>query len=87
MKKLRSQPVRKIIIPSTTFLLLDCRTQARPQLDDLAQRVESQATWEDLILPEKTKSLLQELASQVRQRAKLYQKWGLAKRSGCGIEL
>ncbi len=62
-----------------------CRTQARPQLDDLAQRVESQATWEDLILPEKTKSLLQELASQVRQRAKVYQKWGLAKRSVRGL--
>lgn len=62
-----------------------CRTQARPQLDDLAQRVESQATWEDLILPEKTKTLLQELASQVRQRGKVYQQWGLGKVSGRGL--
>ncbi len=62
-----------------------CRTQARPQLDDLAQRVESQATWEDLILPEKIKTVLQQLASQVRQRAKVYQQWGLASSSGRGL--
>ncbi|MGC1246145.1 MAG: ATP-binding protein, partial [Spirulinaceae cyanobacterium] len=72
-------------IPLAEQLWNFCRTQARPQLDDLAQRVESQATWEDLILPEKTKSTLQELASQVRQRAKVYQKWGLAKRSSRGL--
>lgn len=62
-----------------------CRTQARPQLDDLAQRVESKASWEDLILPEKIKTVLQQLASQVRQRAKVYQKWGLASGSGRGL--
>ncbi|HLP89362.1 MAG TPA: hypothetical protein VK184_12320 [Nostocaceae cyanobacterium] len=27
-----------------------CRTQARPSLDDLAQRIESNTTWKDLII-------------------------------------
>ncbi|MFN6066247.1 MAG: ATP-binding protein, partial [Pseudanabaena sp.] len=32
-----------------------CRSQSRPRLDELAQSVETAATWEDLILPAKEK--------------------------------
>ncbi|MDY6784634.1 MAG: ATP-binding protein, partial [Cyanobacteriota bacterium] len=35
-----------------THLWNTCRTQARPQLDELAQPIEPTASWEDLILPE-----------------------------------
>ena len=28
-----------------------CRMQARPRLDDLAQRIEPAASWDDLVLP------------------------------------
>ncbi len=62
-----------------------CRSQARPQLDDLAQRISSEAQWDDLIVPQKVKRLLQELLTQVRQRATVYQQWGLAKGSGRGL--
>ena len=30
-----------------------CRLQARPRLDNLAQRIVPRATWEDLVLPER----------------------------------
>ena len=38
------------------------RMQARPQLDDLAQRIEPVATWDDLVLPEPQRGTLREIA-------------------------
>ena len=37
-------------------------------MDELAQRIDTNATWEDLILPEKEKQVLQECYAQVKQR-------------------
>src|SRR5262249_7746945 len=62
-----------------------CRTQARPQLDDLAQRIEPAATWNDLVLPEHQKHVLREIAIHVRQRAKVYEQWGFAAASSRGL--
>ena len=53
-----------------------CRTQARPRLDELAQRIDSSATWDDLILPELQKEVLQDLWQQLQHRAKVYHDWG-----------
>lgn len=55
-----------------------CRAQARPRLDDLAQRVESNATWDDLVLPEAQKRVLREIAIQVRHRMTVYERWGFS---------
>lgn len=62
-----------------------CRNMARERLNDLAQRIEPTATWEDLILPDKEKNMLLEIAAQVRQRVKVYQEWGLAGKSQRGL--
>jgi ATP-dependent 26S proteasome regulatory subunit len=62
-----------------------CRTQARPRLDDLAQRIEPVATWEDLVLPESQLQTLHEIAAHVRQRAKVYEEWGFAAKSARGL--
>lgn len=64
-----------------------CRMQARPRLEDLAQRIESAASWEDLILPEQQIQILQEMLVQLRQRGKVYEEWGFAskERKGLGI--
>jgi len=62
-----------------------CRQQARPRLEHLAQRIETTATWEDLILPAKEKGILQDLAAQVQQRAKVYEQWGFASKSRRGL--
>ena len=62
-----------------------CRHQARPALDDLAQRLEPAADWDRLILPEAQLSTLRDIAAHVRQRATVYERWGFAGRSNRGL--
>lgn len=54
-----------------------CRQQARPRLDDLAQRIEPTATWDDLILPPRERDLLATIAAHIGQRTLVYEKWGM----------
>jgi hypothetical protein len=61
------------------------RAQARPRLDDLAQRIEPAARWDDLVLPEPQQELLREIATHVRRRATVYDEWGWAARSARGL--
>ena len=58
------------------------RRFARPRMDDLARRVESAATWDDLVLPKQQIDTLKAIAAQVRNRVRVYEQWGFAKRSG-----
>ncbi|WP_045224036.1 ATP-binding protein [Methyloterricola oryzae] len=68
-----------------------CRVQARSRLDQhggemaLAQRIESAATWDDLVLPEAQKQILREIAVHVRQRFKVYETWGFGRKSSRGL--
>jgi hypothetical protein len=62
-----------------------CRTQSRPRLEGLAQRIEPASTWDDLVLPEKEKEMLAQIALQLRQRARVYGAWGFAARSSRGL--
>jgi ATPase family associated with various cellular activities (AAA) len=62
-----------------------CRTQSRPQLDHLATRIETFATWEDLILPAPDLNQLQEIVAHVRHRATVYELWGFAEKSRRGL--
>lgn len=64
-----------------------CRTLGRRQLDDLAQRVEPTSRWEDLILPEHQKVILGQVASHVRNRLKVCDEWGFARKSARGMGL
>jgi hypothetical protein len=61
------------------------RGQARPRLDDLAQRLETTSTWADLVLPAAQLQVLQELSAHVRQRAKVYETWGFGSRGARGL--
>jgi|RhiMetdeSRZDD1v2_1073273.scaffolds.fasta_scaffold28651_1 hypothetical protein len=61
------------------------RSQARPRLEELAQRIEAVATWDDLVLPDHERSLLKEIAVHVRQRATVYESWGFAASSNRGL--
>jgi SpoVK/Ycf46/Vps4 family AAA+-type ATPase len=65
----------------------NCRIQARPGLDKLAERIESKLTWEDLVLPPLQKYTLEQISAHVRQKAKVYENWGFAakNRRGLGI--
>jgi hypothetical protein len=62
-----------------------CRVQARPRLDELAERIESKLSWEDLVLPPLQKEILKEISAHVRQKAKVYEKWGFASKSRRGL--
>ncbi|MBS1912839.1 MAG: ATP-binding protein [Bacteroidetes bacterium] len=62
-----------------------CRLQARPRLDDLAQRIEPAAMWDDLVLPEGALATIREIAAHVRQRMRVYLEWGFARASGRGL--
>lgn len=62
-----------------------CRAQARPKLDDLAQRIDSVANWEDLVLPESQLQVIRDVALQVKQRAKVYDEWGFGGKSKRGL--
>lgn len=62
-----------------------CRMQARPRLDDLAQRIEPVATWDDLVLPRTQLQTLHEIAVHVRRRMTVYETWGFAAKCARGL--
>ena len=68
------------------LLLWDvCLIQTRRRMDELAQRINSKATWADLVLPEAPRQTLMEIAAQVRQRLKVYETWGFGARISRGL--
>ncbi|MCC5642556.1 ATP-binding protein [Nostoc sp. CHAB 5824] len=69
----------------TSILWDACRVQARPRLDELAQRIEPSGDWEDLVLPEAQKQVLREIAAHVRQRSTVYNNWGFGAKSARGL--
>jgi SpoVK/Ycf46/Vps4 family AAA+-type ATPase len=62
-----------------------CRRHARPQLDDLAQRIDAAVTWDDLVLPEAERRILEQIAVHVRHRVRVYDRWGFAARGARGL--
>jgi hypothetical protein len=62
-----------------------CRLQARPRLDDLAQRIDPSAGWDDLVLPADQMVLLRAIAAHVRQRAVVYERWGFGGQGSRGL--
>jgi hypothetical protein len=62
-----------------------CRRHARPRLDDLAQRIDPDVGWDDLVLPDDRLAALREIALQVRHRARVYEAWGFGAGSGRGL--
>jgi len=62
-----------------------CRIQARPRLDDLAQRVETHAGWDALVLPEAQMEMLRSIAVQMRHRSRVYGTWGFAGDNARGL--
>ena len=62
-----------------------CRSQGRSRLDDLAQRLEPAARWDDLVLPQPQKATLRQVAAHAQQRLKVYQEWGFAGKGTRGL--
>ncbi len=61
--------------------------QTRPALDQLAQRIEPKAGWDDLKLPDSEKTLLRQIADQVGQRSTVYDDWGFRQRMNRGLSI
>ncbi len=85
----RNVPVKDSDRSSSTRLSREvweaCRVQGRSRLDDLAQRVEPAAEWDDLVLPEPQRQVLHDIAVHCRQRARVYGQWGFAAKSPRGL--
>ncbi len=62
-----------------------CRAIVRPKLDELAQRVDATARWEDLVLPEAQASTLRQIATHVRHRLQVHHEWGFADKGARGL--
>jgi len=72
---------------SNNALWQACRLHARPQLEDLAQRIHSTASWENIVLPAPQLQTLQTIATHARYRAKVLDQWGFAQQSNRGLGL
>jgi hypothetical protein len=57
----------------------------RARLDQLAQRIEPRAGWDDLVLPSAETALLRQIADQVAHRTQVYEDWGFADRMSRGL--
>jgi hypothetical protein len=64
----------------------EVRSEARPALDELAQRLPGRADWNDLVLPPAQLDALREIAMQVRHQARVYDAWGFGRATrGLGV--
>ncbi|HTR10467.1 MAG TPA: ATP-binding protein [Paraburkholderia sp.] len=61
-----------------------CRQQGRRALDNLAQRIEPRAQWDQLVLPPAQTETLRQIEIHLRQRAVVNQRWGFAQRYSRG---
>jgi hypothetical protein len=64
-----------------------CRTAARRSLDDLAARVETTASWDDLVLPDGQVQILHQIVANARHSTVVLGDWGFARRYSRGLGL
>ena len=62
-----------------------CRHAAHRRLDGLAQRVESNAGWDDLVLPPPQIAALRQITAHVRCRTEVHENWGFANKRNRGL--
>ena len=61
-----------------------CRQHTRPKLEELAQRIDVKATWDDIVLPEDELGLLHQITAQVRHRGTVLDQWGFRNKMKTG---
>jgi hypothetical protein len=61
------------------------RRQARPRMSELAQWLDTSATFDDLVLPAAQLETLHEIAVHVEQRVRVHEEWGFATRGARGL--
>jgi len=67
-------------------LWASARAQARPRLDELAERIAPREAWDELVVPDATRSALDAIVGQVEHRHVVYDTWGFQRgERGLGI--
>ncbi|MFG1922720.1 ATP-binding protein [Cryptosporangium sp. NPDC048952] len=66
-------------------LWASARRRTRPAIDDVAQRIDSAVTWDDLVLPPLQRGLIAQIAAHLRHRLTVLDEWGFAARGGRGL--
>jgi hypothetical protein len=64
-----------------------CLMTTRLHLDELAQRVDPKATWDDIVLPVEAAGLLRQIADQARLRMKVHEEWGFQRKTNRGLAI
>lgn len=67
------------------YLWSETRARTRPQLDELVERVEPRAGWDDIILPARQRETLRTIAAQVSHRSFVHEQWGFGGESARGL--
>ncbi len=62
-----------------------CRRNTRPRLESLAQRIDTKATWNDLVLPADETTQLREITAQIQHRSQVYDNWGFRAKNNRGL--
>lgn len=63
------------------------RAHARRSLEQLARRIEPKADWDSLVLPEAQTNTIRQIATHVRHRVTVLERWGFADRYSRGLGL
>jgi AAA+ superfamily predicted ATPase len=71
--------------PTEGALWAACLAVTRPRLDQLARRIDTRATWDDLVLAPEQVSTLKQLVAQVAGRSRVYDDWGWGERMNRGL--
>jgi hypothetical protein len=79
------RPVLATVQSPDAELWQACRATVRSRLDDLAQRVEPAASWDDLVLPAPQKSTLRQIIAHVKHRFEVYDGWGFVGKGARGL--
>ncbi|PLX77640.1 MAG: ATP-binding protein [Azoarcus sp.] len=75
-------------VPATgSGLWQRCRQETNSALDALAQRLSTEAGWDDLVLPDAQLGVLRQIAAHVRQRHVVFERWGFAGTGSRGLGL
>ena len=61
-----------------------CYRQVVHKLDKLAKGVSPRFTWEDVVLPDSQKRLMQQACNHIRYQHRVYQEWGFSQKIGYG---
>jgi hypothetical protein len=64
-----------------------CREHARRSMEQSARRIDARAGWEDLVLPKPQMNTLHQIATHLRQRVTVHERWGFAAKYSRGLGL